>query len=194
MKYWRGYLVAAILAACTWAFREFAESHSKLVDMVYPYITRMIQNFMAGWSADVAFCLWQAILLALIVLVVASIVLMVVLRWNPIEWFGWVVCVASLILLLHTGIFGMNEFAGPLEDDIRLTEVECDDEKMEAAAVYFRDQANALSGQVSGNMSLSEMNDTSVTATSGTCGRSDGFMNLALKFSLTHTRGSVRKL
>ena len=56
MKYWRGYLVAAILAACTWAFQEFAQSHSKLVDMVYPYITRMIQTFMAGWSGGVEFC------------------------------------------------------------------------------------------------------------------------------------------
>ena len=162
MKYWRGYLVAAILAACTWAFREFAESHSKLVDMVYPYITRMIQNFMAGWSGGVEFCLWQTILLALVVLAVASIVLMLVLRWNPIEWFGWVLSVVSLILLLHTGIFGMNEFAGPIAEDIRLMEVEVDDQKMEEAAVYFRDQAGALSGQVTGTANLATLNEKAI--------------------------------
>ena len=66
MKYWRGYLVAAILAACTWAFREFAQTHSQLVDMVYPYVTRMVQTFMANWSSGVDYCLWQGILLALI--------------------------------------------------------------------------------------------------------------------------------
>lgn len=158
MKYWSGYLTAAILAACTWAFREFAETHSKLVDMVYPYITRMIQNFMTGWSGGVEFCLWQVILLALVVLVVASIALMVILRWNPIQWFGWVLSVVSLIMLLHTGIFGMNEFAGPIAEDIRLSNVEVSEEKLETAAVYFRDKANGLSGQVTGNADLATLN------------------------------------
>lgn len=151
MKYWRGYLVAAILAACTWAFREFAQTHSTLVDMVYPYVTRMVQTFMANWSSGVDFCLWQAILLALVAVAVASIVLMIIFKWNPIQWFGWILSVASLILLLHTGIFGMNEYAGPLAEDIRLGEIEYDDTQLEAAAIYYRDKANELSGKVSGN-------------------------------------------
>ena len=149
MKYWRGYLVAAILAACTWAFREFAETHSKLVDMVYPYVTRMIQTFMSGWSSGVEFCLWQGILLALVAVAVATVVLMILFKWNPIQWFGWVLAAASLVLLLHTGVFGMNEFAGPMAEDIRLTNEVCDQEDLEAAAVYYRDMANALSSQVS---------------------------------------------
>lgn len=149
MKYWRGYLVAAILAACTWAFREFAQTHSDLVDMFYPYVTRMIQNFMAGWSGGVTFCVWQAILVALAAVGVASIVLMFIFRWNPIQWFGWITAVASLIVLLNTGIFGMNEYAGPIAEDIRLMEAECSDEALEAAAVYYRDMASALSKEVS---------------------------------------------
>ena len=149
MKYWRGYLVAAILAACTWAFREFAQTHSQLVDMVYPYVTRMVQTFMANWSSGVDYCLWQGILLALIAVAVATIVLMIIFKWNPIQWFGWIVAVASLILLLHTGIFGMNEFAGPIAEDIRLSEADCDAQQLEAAAIYYRDMANSLSGQVS---------------------------------------------
>ena len=149
MKYWRGYLVAAILAAFTWAFQEFAQNHSKLVDMIYPYVTRMVQNFMAGWSGGVAFCVWQAILVALAAAGVASIVLMFIFRWNPIQWFGWVVAVVSLITLLHTGLFGINEYAGPIAEDIRLMETECSDEALEAAAVYYRDMANALSQEVS---------------------------------------------
>ena len=164
MKYWRGYLVAAILAACTWAFREFAQTHSKLVDMIYPYVTRMIQNFMAGWSGGVAYCLWQAILLALAAVVVASIVLMIVFKWNPIQWFGWVLTAVSLITLLHTGVFGMNEFAGPIAEDIRLVEADCSDEALEAAAVYYRDKANALSGQVSGTAAdLATLNEQAVS-------------------------------
>ena len=158
MKYWRGYLVAAILAACTWAFREFAQTHTKLVDMIYPYVTRMIQNFMAGWSGGVEFCVWQAVLLALIAVGVATVVLMFIFKWNPIQWFGWITAVAALIVLLHTGIFGMNEFAGPMAEDLRLAKADCTAEELEAAAIYYRDKANELSGQVSGDMDLATLN------------------------------------
>ena len=182
MKYWRGYLVAAILAACTWAFREFAQAHSQLVDMIYPYMTRMIQTFMANWSSGVDFCLWQAILLALVVLAVASIVLMIIFKWNPIQWFGWIVAAAALVLLLHTGIFGMNEFAGPIAEDIRLMQVEDVDEEMEAAAVYYRDQANALAGQVSGNAAdLQKLNQQA----------ENGFHNLVYKNYFSVFAGST---
>lgn len=175
MKYWRGYLVAAILLAFTLGFREIAEANSQLVDMIYPYVTRLVQNYMATWSGSVSFCVWQAVLLALVIGALASIVLMAIFHWNPIQWFGWVVAVASLILLLHTGIYGMNEFAGPIAEDIRLTEAECTDEQMEAAAVYYRDKANELAAQVTRGAdgavqvpALSQLNEQAV----------NGFQNL----------------
>ena len=151
MKYWRGYLVAAILAACTWGFRELASTHSKLVDMIYPYVTRMVQNYLAGWSGAVDFCVWQAVLLGLLVAAFASVVLMIIFRWNPIQWFGWILSVASLIVLLHTGIFGMNEFAGPIAEDMRLPEAEFSQTQIEEAAVYYRDKANELAATVARN-------------------------------------------
>ncbi len=153
MKYWRGYLVAAIAAACAWGLRQFAEAHTVLVDMIYPYVTRMIQDYLAGWSADAAFCIWQLLLLVLGVLVLASIVLMIIFKWNPIQWFGWITAAASLIFLLHTGIYGLNEFSGPLSDDIRLNGA--DDKytftELERAAAYYRDQANTLAAQIDRN-------------------------------------------
>lgn len=151
MKYWRGYLVAAIVAACSWGLKTFAEAHSELVDMVYPYVTRMIQSYLAGWSSAVDFCVWQVLLLLLVVLVLASAVLMFVFKWNPIQWFGWVVAVASVIGLLNTGIYGLNEYAGPLAEDIRLedTEYQYTVSELEAAAIFYRDKANELADQVS---------------------------------------------
>ena len=181
MKYWRGYLVAAILAACTWAFREFAQTHTKLVDMIYPYVTRMIQNFMAGWSGGVEFCVWQAVLLALAAVGVATIVLMIIFKWNPIQWFGWIVAAVSLIVLLHTGIFGMNEFAGPIAEDIRLAKADCSQEQLEAAAVYYRDKANDLSGQVSGTADLAMLNEQAVS----------GFKNLVYEQYFSVFAGST---
>ena len=148
MKYWRGYLVAAVVAACSWGLMAFAQSHSALVDMVYPYLSRMIMTFMADWSGAVTFGVWQAVLLVLGVLFAASVVLMIVLRWNPIQWFGWVLTGASLLFLVHTGIYGLNYYAGDLSDDVRMQVTEYTVSELEEAAAYYLEQANALSTQI----------------------------------------------
>ncbi len=151
MKYWRGYLVAGIIAFCSWALGQFAAAHTELVDMVYPYITRIVMDYLALWSADFAGCLWQTILVFGIVLLLASIILMIVLRWNPIQWFGWVLACISVVFLLHTGLYGLNEHAGGIAEDVRLELKEYSVGSLERAANYYRDMANQYSGRVSRN-------------------------------------------
>lgn len=148
MKYWRGYLVAAIAAAFALALMAFAKAHTELIDIFYPYVTRMIQSFLADWSSSVSFCLWQLAAAVLIVGIIASVVLMVVLRWNPIQLIGWILAIVSIVFFLHTGVYGLNYYAGPLSDDIRLPNEPYTLDELEAATVYYRDQANALSAQV----------------------------------------------
>ena len=67
MKYWFGYLVAAILAALTWVLQEFGARFSTLIDMVYPYVIRTLQGILAEWSGSVDFLLWQLLAVALAV-------------------------------------------------------------------------------------------------------------------------------
>lgn len=148
MKYWRGFLVAAIVAACSWGLVEFAQSHWVLVDMIYPYLSRMIQDFLAGWSGGVGFCLWQLLVLVLIAGALASIVMMIVWKWNPIQWFGWITAVVSLVFFLNTALFGLNDYAGPLAQDLRLDVSEYTISELEEAGKFYRDEANKLSSQI----------------------------------------------
>ena len=148
MKYWRGYITAAAFAAVTWVLMSFAEGHQALVDMVYPYVTRMVQDSLAAWSSGVDFCVWQLIVMLLGVLLIATVVLTVVLKWNFFQWLGWVAAAASFLLMLHTGIYGLNYYAGPLAEDIRLNVTEYTVTELADAAKYFRDRANELSEQV----------------------------------------------
>ena len=148
MKYWRGYLAAAILGFFSWALMEFAKAHSALIDMVYPYVTRMLQSVLAEWSAGAEFCLWQFLAIVLVVGVLTTVVLMIVLRWNPIQVIGWYTAVASLLFFLHTALYGLNGYAGPIADDIRLDVSEYTLSELEDATVYYRDKANALAAQV----------------------------------------------
>ena len=171
MKYWRGYLVAAVLGFFSWALLEFAKTHTTLVDMFYPYMTRMIQNTLGLWSGGTEQLLWQLLLVLFVVVVAATIVLMLVLKWNPIQWFGWILAVASMVLLLNTGLYGLNEYAGPLAADIKLEVTEYTLSELEQAAAYYRDQANELATQVkrdaAGDVEFKEFSELAAMAGDG---------------------------
>ena len=124
MKYWRGYLTAAVFAAITWGLMQLGTQFTTLVDMIYPYITRMVVSAFADWTGGLSFCLWQVFLVGLVAAGIVTLTLMIVLRWNFFQWMGWVLASASLLVCLHTGIYGLNSYAGPLSDDIRLTETD----------------------------------------------------------------------
>ncbi len=151
MKYWRGYIIAGIIAAITAALTAFAKSHTLLIDMFYPYTTRLIQTSLAGWASGADFCLWQMLAILLVVLVLASIVVMIILRWNFVQWLGWMLTGAALLFFLHTGVYGLNSYAGPLADDIRLNVTEFNVTELVEATTYFRDIANDLSKEVPRN-------------------------------------------
>ena len=89
MKYWRGYLVAGILAAAAWAMNQFAEAHTQLVDMVYPYVTRSVQSFLTAWTGGFEFLVWQTAILFLVIVLIATLVLVFIFRTKIIRWLGW---------------------------------------------------------------------------------------------------------
>lgn len=148
MKYWSGYVTAAIFAAITWALMNIGARFTELVDMVYPYVMRTLQIMLAEWSGGVDFVLWQVIVVALAVIVLASVVLMIVLKGNLVQWGGWVLAAVSAVFMLHTLTYGLNYYAGPIAADIRLEVVDYNTEELAEAAIYYRDKANELASQV----------------------------------------------
>lgn len=151
MKYWRGYLVAAILAAITWALVQFAQAHSILVDMVYPYMTRLVVTSMASWTGGMNFCLWQVLLVGMVFLGIVTIILMILLKWNFFQWLGWVMAAISCVVMMHTVVYGLNQYASPLADDIRLEITDYTVSELNEATVYFRDKANELALEIPRN-------------------------------------------
>ena len=148
MKYWRGYLTAGIFAAIAWALTECAKRYGTLVDMVYPYVTRSVQAILTAWTGGFEFCVWQIAVLVLAVIVLASLVLVFVFKGSIVQWTGWVLAGASLLFCLHTGIYGLNYYAGPIEEDLRLEMYDYTQSELEAAAIYYRDKASALAVQL----------------------------------------------
>ena len=171
MKYWAGYITAVILGAITWALTQIADRYSVLVDMVYPYVARTIQDSLAEWSSSVDFCLWQLALLLIIIVAIAALVLIITLHWNPIRLIGWVAAGVSLIALLHTMVFGLNYHAGSIAADLRMDVYDYTVDELVDAAEYYRDQANLLAPQVErdekGNLVFSDFETLAAQAGNG---------------------------
>jgi len=148
LKYWFGYLTAAIFAAITWVLTQFGQRFTTLVDMVYPYVIRTLQDILAQWTAPVEFPVWQLLAVFLGALVLASLVLMIILKWNPIQWLGWVIAVFSGIFMLHTLLWGLNYYAGDLAEDMRLEVSTYTLDELTEATEYYRDMANILAEDV----------------------------------------------
>ena len=171
MKYWFGYLTAAIFGAITWVLMQFGERFSTLVDMVYPYVIRTLQSILAEWTSAIDFTLWQVLAVVLGVLVLASFVLMIVLKWNPIQWGGWVLAVFAGIYMMHTMVWGLNYYAGDLSEDMRLEVSSYNLDELTEATEFYRDMANALSGLVerdaNGNVDFADFDDLANKAGEG---------------------------
>lgn len=171
MKYWFGYLTAAIFGAIAWVLMQFGQRFSTLVDMVYPYITRTLQGVLAQWTSAVAFPVWQLLAVILAALLLASLVLMIILRWNPIQWFGWVLAVFAGLFMLHTLMWGLCYYAGPLAEDMRLEVSSYNLDELTEATEFYRDRANELAVQVkrdsAGNVTFSDFDTLAKNAGQG---------------------------
>ena len=188
MKMLRGYLTAAIFGALTWVLMEFGERFTTLVDMVYPYVIRTLQGFLATWSGSVDFLIWQVLAVALGVAALGGLVIVIVMKWNPISWAGWVLAGVSFVYLLHTAMFGLNYYAGSLAEDIRLDVGRYSVSELAEATEYYRDKANELAEQVkrddSGNVDFSDF-----YVLAGRAG--EGFKTLTYEYSYPVFAGSV---
>ena len=188
MKMLRGYLTAAIFGALTWVLMEFGERFTTLVDMVYPYVIRTLQGFLATWSGSVDFLIWQVLAVALGVAALGGLVIVIVMKWNPISWAGWVLAGVSFVYLLHTAMFGLNYYAGSLAEDIRLDVGRYSVSELAEATEYYRDKANELAEQVkrddSGNVDFSDFH-----VLAGRAG--EGFRTLTYEYSYPIFAGST---
>lgn len=171
MKYWFGYLTAGIFGAITWVLLQFGEKFSTLVDMVYPYVIRTLQDYLAQWTSIVDYPVWQLLAVVLIVLVLTSLVLVVLLKRSLIQWLGWVLAVCSGIFMLHTMVWGLSYHAGDLAEDLRLDTGSYNLEELTEATEYYRDKAVELAALVKrdeqGNVDFADFEELAKAAGEG---------------------------
>ena len=148
MKYWFGYLTAGIFAAITWVLLQFGEKYTVLVDMVYPYVIRNVQNYLAQWTSVVDYPIWQLLAIALLVVILAPLVPTIILKRNLIQWAGWVAAVFAALFMLHTLLWGLSYHTGDLSEDLRLEVSSYNLEELTEATEYYRNKAMELAAQV----------------------------------------------
>ena len=171
MKYWFGYLTAGIFGAITWVLLQFGEKFTTLVDMVYPYVIRTLQNYLAQWTSIVDYPVWQLLAVVLAVLILASLVLVIALKRSFVQWLGWVLAIFSAIFMMHTVVWGLSYHSGDLAEDLRLDTSSYNLEELTEATEYYRDKAMALAEQVKrnekGNVDFAEFEELAEKAGEG---------------------------
>ena len=194
MKYLWGYITAAILGAIAWALNLFGEEFTTLVDMVYPYVIRTVQSFLAEWSSGVDFLVWQVLLIALIVIVLAGLTAVLAMKKSILPWAGWSLALVCFVYLLQTVVYGLNYHAGDLAGDIRLEVSQYNLFELVEATTYYRDRANILAERVQrdgeGNLVFDDFDTLAVKA-------GEGFKALTYEHSYPVFAGStlpVKKL
>jgi len=65
-----------------------------------------------------------------------------------VAWGGWVLSACAFVYLLHTMVWGLNYYAGPLSEDIRMEVSQYTIDELAEATEYYRDRANILSQQM----------------------------------------------
>lgn len=149
MKKLRGYLTAAIFAGIAYVLSQYGQTFSDLVDMVYPYVIRTLEQTLAQWSSQVDFLIWQLAAVALAVVALAALVIVIVTKRSAVTWFGWVLAGCSFIFMLHTLVCGMNYYAGDLADDMRMDVSGCTLDEIIEATEYYQSHANNMANQAS---------------------------------------------
>lgn len=188
MKYLWGYLTAAIIGALAWVLNQFGQRFSTLVDMVYPYVNRTMQSYLAQWSGSVDFLIWQLLAVCLAVVILAGLVVTLAAKRSVLSWGGWSLALISLVFLVHTAMYGLNYHAGPISQDLRMEMGQYTLDELIEAAEFYRDKANDLSGQVTrnGDGSLAFDDFDTLAADAG-----EGFRVLTYEYSYPIFAGST---
>lgn len=143
---------AAFLIAAVLMIRA-AKQYGDFLFMFYPGVMREVQAFLAEFSIKLDYLLWQR--LALIALCWAGITLLldILFQENLLRWISGITAVAAFLLCAYVGLNGLNHYAPPVAEGMRL-EVRDDYtiKELKNAAVYYRTGANRCASQVERGM------------------------------------------
>ena len=138
MKHWRGFIAAGIFGAISAALVAFAKGHPVLIDMVYPYLSRIFTNGMADLTGGTTALVWQILLLVWILVIIGTGVLTFFTKKSPLQWAGWVLASVMLVNMLSTASYSLNAYASPMADDISLKISDYTVSELNEATLYFR--------------------------------------------------------
>lgn len=149
MKNLRGLIITAVICLLTVLLYQTAARFDVLMDMAYPFFSKTLMEILGGFTGKLDFCLWQVALAVYAVAVLVSLALVILFRWNLLRWLGAVLVPVALAGFLQCGIWGLNYHNKPVAESMKLEVKTSTPYQVWQAARYYRNQAEALAGQVS---------------------------------------------
>ncbi len=192
MRNLRGILVAAVFALLTLILVWVADQFDILMGMAYPFMSKTALELVGAWTSRFTFNLWQVAIAVYGVVVLATLGLAILFRWNLLRWLGAVLVPVSIAIFLNTGLWGLNYYTKPIGEGMKLEVSEYTVSDLKEAAIYYRDQAVALADLVprdeNGNLQVGDLAQlNAVTAQS--------YDDLVWKYSIfAGSRGPIKEL
>ena len=132
-------LTAAMVAAAVYVPGFFA---------FYTPLSQSALAFLAGITAPFPFAVWQVLLVLLVLLVLYGLVRTFSRKRGLLCWLAGVIALLSLMLLVFTGLWGLNHWAPSVPERLGLQVREYSTEELRQTTLYLADQASAWSTQV----------------------------------------------
>lgn len=192
MRNFRGIIVAAVFLGLTWLLTKLGAVYHQLIGMAYPFASKTYMELIGGITGKTDLVVWEVIVAIFFVAVVVSFGMMILFRWNFFRWLGWVLAPAAAAVFLWYCFWGLNNFAKPMEESMKLEVKDYSTAMLKEAAVFYRDEANKLSSKVerdeNGDVVLPDMEALNEAA-------SKGYDNLVWEYSVfAGPRGPVKAL
>lgn len=192
MRNLRGIIIAAVFGLLTLLLDWAGERFGVLMGMAYPFMSKTVMELVGAWTSQFGFNLWQVVIAVFIVAVLVSFGLAILFRWNLLRWLGCVLAPVSVVLFLHTAVWGLNYHTKPIGEAMMLEVPEYTIGDLKESALYYRQQAEHLTDQVprdeNGDMILGNLDELNkITAQS--------YDDLVMRYSIfAGSRGPVKNL
>ena len=116
----------------------------------YPALSRSIVRVLATMTSVLPVPLCELLLAALIVWMIVSLIRDIVRR-RLLRWVTGVLLIGSLLLTAFVGIWGLNYYAPPMNERLKLPDPGYTAQELAEATSYYLDMANEYAPQVARN-------------------------------------------
>ena len=141
-------ILAAVFYVLTGLLMAVAAAVPNALFAFYESFDRSVLDAIASVTGEIPFCVWEAALLVLILVLVYSLV-QAIRRVRILSWIAGVLVLTGVLAFSFTALWGINHFGAGIGEKLDLSVREYSVEELKEATGYYCRQVSLLADEVS---------------------------------------------